>query len=385
MTDAPGSWLAKLKPFQAVLVGGFLVVLLVLGLYGTGNYSLFGVLSVDNRTEEFQDFFTSRLEDQPPEIRRQYLERAIIAALNVAETQGDAFDRTRFITSLEPHLSHFDAYRLTGGLLRDRLENGAAELAMVERQRIAEAALHGMGRLAGGKEGFEPPAELETVLAGLGFVHDRSEGFVAAVGALDVAAPNARKIRELLYDFQGPFQSPQLFLEASGSFIEHIHELKTADAEYFRHDVVRTLWDDAGRQEGIFAIERAGVEVRVDEALAAGQAALCRAEDDLHGKQFFLLNGRSFAHVRAGSQIESRDCITERLDAAAALTVWLSAFDAAQLLQNEPRPLQAAVYPIRGVVLRRTLSQDFQPLEAVRKTGDPALIEAIADELRELL
>ncbi len=385
MADAPGSWLAKLKPFQAALVGGFLLVAVVLGLWGSGSYSLFGVLSVDNRTEQFEDFFAGKLENEPPDERRQYLERAIIAALNVAEKQGEDFDRERFITSLESHLQQFDGYRLTGGLLRDRLEDADPALSMVQRQGIATAALNGIGRLAGDKEGFEPPADLETALAGLGFVHDRGEAFVEGVRSLDVADPSARKIRELLYDFEGPFQNPQLFLEASGSFIRHIHELKTADAEYFRHDVVRTLWNDASRQEGIFVIERAGVEVRVDEALTAGQAVLCRAEGDLHGKQFFLMNGRSFAHVRAGSQTESRDCNTERLDTAAALTVWLSAFDAAQLLQSEARPLQAAVYPIRGVVLRRTLSQDFLPLEAVRKAGDPALIEAIAVELRALL
>lgn len=385
MTDAPGSWLTKLKPFQAVLVGGFLAVLLVLGLWGTGNYSLFGVLSVDNRTEDFEEFFAGKLANESLDDRRQYLERAIIAALNVAEDQPEPFDKARFITSLEPHLQPFDGFRLRGGSLRDRLEDADPGLTIFERQRLAISALRGIGKLAADKEGFQPSADLATALAGLDFVHVGGDDFVEAVRALDVAAPNAPAIRELLYELEGPFRTPELFLEAPGEFIHQVHELTKADADYFRHDVVKTLWDDAGSHAGIFAFERAGVEVRVDEALTAGQAVLCRVEDDLHGKQFFLKNGRSFAHVRAVSQIESRDCSTERLDDEAALTVWLSTFDAAQLLKNEPRPLQAAAYPIRGVVLRRTLGQDFQPLEAVRKTGDPVLIEAIADELRELL
>jgi hypothetical protein len=385
MADAPGSWLTRLKPFQAVLVGGFLIVLLVLGLYGTGNYSLFGVLSVDNRTEEFQDFFTSRLENQPAEIRRQYLERAIIAALNVAETQGDDFDRTRFITSLEPHLSHFDAYRLAGGLLRDRLDEAQPELSMAERQRIASAALRGIGRLAGDKDGPAASDELDAALVALGYRHYRSPDFVEALRQLDVADPNARRVRELLYALEGPFRTPELFLEASGEFIRHIHELKQADAQYYRHDVVRTLWDDASRQEGIFEFERSGVEVRVELALERGQATLCREEGDLHGKQFFLLRGRAFAHVQAQEQTRSRDCTPERLNEAASLTVWLSALDAARLLDGETRPLQSSVLPIRDVVLRRSISQDFLPLSAAPKIGDTDQLEAIAAELRRLL
>lgn len=385
MADAPGSWLAKLKPFQAALVGGFLLVAVVLGLWGSGSYSLFGVLSVDNRTEQFEDFFAGKLANEPADVRRQYLERAIIAALNVAEAQPEAFDRARFITSLEPHLRQFDGFRLTGGLLRDRLEDANPDLTIFERQRLAISALRGIAKLAADKKGFQPSADLETALADLDFVHVRGDEFVEGVRALDVADPNARKLRELLYDFEGPFRTPQLFLEASGDFIRQIHQLKTADAEYFRHDVVRTLWDDASRQEGIFVIERAEVEVRVDQDLSPGQAVLCRDEGDLHGKQFFLFNGRSFAHVQASNQTGSRDCTTERLDEAAALTVWLSAVDASRLLQREPRPLTSAVYPIRDVVLRRTLSQDFLPLSAVPKTGNPVLIEAIAAELRELL
>lgn len=385
MADAPGSWLAKLKPFQAALVGGFLLVAVVLGLWGSGSYSLFGVLSVDNRTEQFEDFFAGKVENEPPDVRRQYLERAIIAALNVAEAQPEAFDRARFITSLEPHLRQFDGFRLRGGLLRDRLEDANPDLTIFERQRLAISALRGIAKLAADKEGFQPSADLETALAGLDFVHVRGDEFVEGVRALDVADPNARKIRELLYRSEGPFRNPQLFLEASGSFIRHIHELKTADEQYYRHDLVKSLWEDASQQEGIFEFERAGVEVRVDRALEAGEAALCREEGDLHGKQFFLLRSRSFAHVQARHQTDSRDCTPERLSDKAELTVWLSAFDAARLLQNEARPLQAAVYPLADVVLRRSISQDFLPLSAVPETGDPVLIEAIAAELRRLL
>lgn len=385
MADAPGSWLAKLKPFQAALVGGFLLVAVVLGLWGSGNYSLFGVLSVDNRTEQFEEFFAGKLANEPLDERRQYLERAIIAALNVAEKQGEPFDRARFITSLEPHLQPFGGYRLAGGALRDRLADADPTLSVVQRQDIATATLRGIGKLAAGKEGFVPSANLETALAELGFVHDRSDALVESVRALDVMDPNARKIRELLYGFEGPFRNPQLFLEASGSFIRHIHELKTADNQYYRHDLVQSLWEDASQEEGIFEFERAGVEVRVDGALGPGEAKLCREEGDLHGKQFFLLRNQSFAHVQARSQTDSRNCTPERLSDTAELTVWLSAFDAARLLQNEALPLQATVYPVKDVVLRRSLSQDFLPLGAGPEIGNTVLIEAIAVELRELL
>ncbi len=385
MADVPGSWLTKVQPFQAALIAGFLVVGVVLGIWGGGTYNFFGVLAVDNRTEQFEDFFARKLESAPPETRRQYLERAVIAALNVADSQPAAdFDRARFIIALEPHLSRFGAYRLQGGLVRDRLESSDPTLTLGERQQLAASAARGMARLVTDKQGFAPSGSLAVAMADLGFLHERSAELLDHLRRLDPQDPMAVGVRQMLYDFEGPFHEPQVFLEASGSFIAAVHGLTTADRNYYRHEVVTTLWHDAFDDKGIFRFERPGVEVRVDRTLEPGEAMVCRGERELYGAGFFLFRDRAFAHVRAKESAGSRDCSLEALSEAATLTVWLAPIDAARLLEGAPAPLPADAYPIEGVLLRRSLAHDFLPPASAPLPAESTRLRELAAELAAL-
>jgi hypothetical protein len=390
VADAPGSWLTKLKPFQAALVGALLVVLVILGLWGRGNYTLLGLLSVDNREADFQEFLESRIADQEPEIRRQYLTRLIVAALNVAEAL-DEEERTRFAASLEADLRQFDFYTLEDGRLRDRLALSFghrvapedADEALRTRERIATAAVQGIGQLASHKDALPPLAGLANALVALDFVDVRSDTLIERLRQLDADDPQARELRGLLYAFDGPFRKADLFFDAPASFVEAIHALKT-HAEYYRHDLVITLWQDALEGEGIFTIERSDVEVRIDTdpTLTRFDAVVCRGERDLYDAGFFLVREAdgAFAHVRAKPFRDSRDCSRELLDPG-ALTIWLSPAGAAQLLVKEPRPLTAGVYPIRDVKLRRSPSHDLLPPMLAPTRNDATVIESLAAEL----
>lgn len=390
----PGSWLTRIKPFQAALIAGFLVTLVILGLWGRGNYSLLGLLSVDNREADFQAFLDKQLKDKEPEVRRQYLTRWIIGALNKAETEDDG-EQARLATSLEADLREFYFYTIDDRRLHDRLARRFLDQrappedpdqALVTRERIATAAIQGILQLVSQKDVPPPLPSLKNALASLDFVHFSSDDLARRLRTLDAADLRARELRGLLYQFEGPFRKADLFLDAPADFVEAIHALKLADAHYYRHGLVTTLWRDALEGEGIFTIERSGVEVRLDQTLSPYDAVVCRGERELYDAGFFLQreSDGAFTHVHARPSSRSRDCRVEVPSADAELTVWLSPEGAAPLLVNQARPLTAADYPIRGVVLRRSPSHDLLPPMLAPNHSDPETIEGIAAELVRL-
>lgn len=393
MAETPGSWLTKIKPFQAALIAGFLLVLLILGLMGRGNYSLLGLLSVDNRETDFQTFLEQQLADQEPRVRGEYLSRWIIAALNEAEGE-DKDEQARLASSIEPYLRRFDFYTIEDRHLDDRLALRFVgqrvppedpEQAIVTRERIAAAAIMGILQLASPK-GVPPPLpSLENALASLDYLHFNSNDLAARLRTLDAADPRARSLRSLLYQFEGPFRKSDLFVDAPAEFVEAIHALKLSDAHYYRHGLVTKLWTDAQVGEGIFTIERE-VEVRVDPALAAYEAEVCEGERGTLFDNAFLLKrkDRVRAAVRAKPESASEPCRTRQRSTEAALTVWLSLSDAARLLLDDPRPLAAESYPIRGVVLQRRPSDDATPMDMWPDISDPEEIAQIAAELERL-
>ena len=393
MAEMPGSWLAKLKPFQAALIAGFLLVVLSIGLWGRGVVSIPGVLSIDNREADFQALFERTIEGQDAEVRRQYLARLITAALHVAEAE-DAGERARFAESLEARLRAFGFYHLRDGRLRDhlalrfghRLAGDDPDDALKTRERVAAAALEGIAQLSVPKDPAPALPLLDNALGPLGYVHVESDALLDRLRQLPPEAPQAQDVRQMLYGFEGPFAIGELFLAAPADFVAAIHALKRTDQHYYRHGVVISLWHDALEGEGIFTIERSGVEVRLDPTLAPHDAVVCRGERELYDAGFFLQRGSDggFTHVHARPSSGSRDCRVEVLSADADLTVWLSPEGAAPLLVDQARPLTAADYPIRGVVLRRSPSHDLLPPMLAPTRGDPEAIEAIAAELVRL-
>lgn len=394
MPEVSGGWLTKIKPFQAALIGGLVLALVILGLWGRGNYSLLGLLSVDNREADFRAFIESKVEDEQPEVQRQYLTGLIIAALDVAEGLGET-DKARFATALEANLREFDFYTLEDGRLRNRLAlsfgyrvapDEAGE-ALQTRERIATAALQGITQLALEKDPPPPLDSLGSALQPLGFVHAESDDLLAFLRGLPADAPKSQAIREMLYDFEGPFAKDQLFVQAEREFVEAIHSLKDVRQDYYRHGVVTKLWSDAQVGWGIFTIERE-VEVRIDPMLDTYEAEACEGEQGALFDNAFLLKGegqeRAAVAVRAKPESASGPCRTRERSADAALTVWLSPSDAARLLLDDPRPLTADSYPIRGVVLQRRPNDDVVPMDMWPDSSDPEAIAQIAAELERL-
>jgi hypothetical protein len=393
LADAPGSWLTKIKPFQAALIGALVVALVVLGLWGRGNYSLLGLLSVDNREADFRAFIESKVEDEPPEIQRQYLSGLIIAALDVAEGLDEA-EQARFATSLEAGLREFDFYSLQDGRLRNRLQLSfghrvtpdAADEALETRERIATAAIQGMTQLALDKDPPPPFDSLRSALQPLGFLHAESDDLLAFLRGLPPDDRPGPALRQMLYKFEGPFAEDHLFVDAPDDFVAAIHALKRVDQHYYRHEVVTRLWADAEVGEGIFTIERDNVEVRIDPELEPYEAEVCEGEQGaMYGAGFFLVRtDGAIAGVKAKPQSDSQPCWGRPHSDDANLTVWLATADAARLVLNESSPLTAASYPIRGVVLRREPSHNALPPDRWPDFSDPQAIARKADELERI-
>jgi len=386
-------WITDVKPSQAALLFGVVVVTaVVMVVVDDFRLKIGDWVDIDTGPQTFEALLEREIEDKAPEERPEYFARLIEQVLDRAVREG-LDEKSRFAEDIESELRRFGFYTLDDGHLHDHLAlrfgpwpDADQPDALRTRERITRAALDGIAQLAVDKD--QPPAltSLDAALAPLDFVRFPSTALIERLRALPPGDPPGPALRRMLYAFEGPFTEDHLFVQAPADFVEAIHALKRVDRQYYRHGVVTKLWTDAEGGEGIFTIERDNVEVRIDPELAAYEAEVCEGDQGvLFGAGFFLVReGGGLAGVKAKPMSGSEPCWGRPRSGDAALTVWLTAADAARLVLDERSPLTAEDYPIRGVVMRRQPSHNALPPDRWPDHGDPRAIAAKAAELERL-